>query len=284
MRKLELAFALLASIATACTGELTLGGAAGGASSEGGMPPAGGARTAGAGAAGDGGTGGVGVAGVVAGSTAIGGGKSLALGGSSAAGSFAAGGKSSAAGGKGFAAGGSSTGSEGYPAGAGGAGADAGAAGSRETGSGGSGAGGTGAGGKTTGSGGAGGQCSALPLKCGDRLNHSTTYQGRVNTWSGYGLSQRGESGRETVYAFSSDGECAVIANLKNLTTDLDLFLLLQCSIESNIQASSTPIDLQTVETLSWVNPKATTRYVVVDGYAGAEGSYTLEVDCTCIN
>ena len=51
---------------------------------------------------------------------------------------------------------------------------------------------------------------------------------------------------------------------------------------ERNTVASSTPIDLQTVETVSWMNVPGRTSYVVVDGYAGAEGSYTLEVDCAC--
>jgi hypothetical protein len=46
--------------------------------------------------------------------------------------------------------------------------------------------------------------------------------------------------------------------------------------------ASATPLDLQTVETVQWTNLPDQTNYLVVDGYAGAEGSYTLELDCTC--
>ena len=48
------------------------------------------------------------------------------------------------------------------------------------------------------------------------------------------------------------------------------------------VRAYSTPIDLQTVETVSWTNPAGTTFYLVVDGYGGDHGSYTLQVDCTC--
>ncbi|WP_437535130.1 hypothetical protein WME79_12850 [Sorangium sp. So ce726] len=140
------------------------------------------------------------------------------------------------------------------------------------------------------GAGGAGGTDSgadpcgvALPIACGDRLNHSTTSQGRANEWSGYDRTARAESGRETVYAFSSTAECTVTANLENLATDLDLLLLSACDpIRSNEMASSTPLDLQTVETVSWTSAPGQTFYVVVDGYAGAEGSYTLSVDCTC--
>lgn len=75
---------------------------------------------------------------------------------------------------------------------------------------------------------------------------------------------------------------CKVVATLKDLTTDLDLLLLTGCDPISNRLASSTPIDLQSVETISWTNAPGVTEYFVVDGYSGAEGSYTLEVDCTC--
>lgn len=149
--------------------------------------------------------------------------------------------------------------------------------------------GGIGAGGDPSGAGGGGADGAAdpcggaLPIACGDRLNHSTTSQGRANVWSGYNLTARGESGRETVYTFSSTAECTVTANLDNLTTDLDLLLLSACDpIRSNAMASSTPLDLQTVETVSWTSAPGQTFYVVVDGYAGAEGSYTISVDCAC--
>jgi hypothetical protein len=124
---------------------------------------------------------------------------------------------------------------------------------------------------------------TALPIRCGDRLNHSTVTQGRANTWSAYGRTARSESGRETVYAFASAATCMVTANLRNLTTDLDLLLLSSCDpVTGNVTASSTPLDLQTVETVRWTNLPDQTSYVVVDGYSGSEGSYVLELDCTC--
>lgn len=181
----------------------------------------------------------------------------------SAGGSPAIGGSSGAGGSDGGAGG--RGGADGNPRGAGGGGAG-------------------GAGGQTGGVDGGADACSvALPLTCGDRLNHSTVIQGRANMWLGYNRTARAESGRETIYAFHSPSECVVVANLKNLTTDLDLLLLSACDpISGNTMASSTPLDLQTVETVSWTSLPGKISYVVVDGYAGAEGSYTLEVDCTC--
>jgi hypothetical protein len=107
--------------------------------------------------------------------------------------------------------------------------------------------------------------------------------QGGPNVWSIYGRTARLLSGRETVYSFASAATCTVEVNLKNLTTDLDLLLLSTCDpINGNETFSSTPLDLQTIETLRWTNLPDQIRYVVVDGYGGAEGSYTWEVDCTC--
>lgn len=134
------------------------------------------------------------------------------------------------------------------------------------------------------GAGGADDQCSAaIPLACGDRFDHGTLTQGRPNTWSAYSSTQRAESGRETLYAFSNPNECRVLVRLSNLHTDLDLLLAPRCDSISSSQASSTPLDLQTSETLSWISKEGAIWYVAVDGYAGAEGSYTLEVECACL-
>jgi hypothetical protein len=126
-------------------------------------------------------------------------------------------------------------------------------------------------------------ECSpALPLRCGDRLEHDTRVQGRPNVWSGYNASARLESGAETVYALKTSTACQVETQLYNLTVDLDLFLLTSCGWLANSLASSTPLDLQTVETMSFATQAEQTYFVIVDGYDGDEGSYTLQVDCTC--
>jgi hypothetical protein len=121
-----------------------------------------------------------------------------------------------------------------------------------------------------------------LPLQCGDRLNHSTLVQGRPNVWVGYDVSQRWESGPETIYAFQTPATCQVVARLKNLTVDLDLFLMTSCDPKSATECSSTPLDLQTIETVGFTSQPGRPYFVAVDGYNGAAGSYTLEVDCTC--
>lgn len=114
---------------------------------------------------------------------------------------------------------------------------------------------------------------SPIPLRCGDRLNHSTLVQGRPDTWSTYGCTARWMSGRETIYAFRADSARTVTVRLRNATADLMLIPMQTCAMAScrTIPGSSQSF---TVET-------GNTEYVVVDGYDGEEGSYTLEVDCT---
>lgn len=167
--------------------------------------------------------------------------------------------------------------------GSGGRAGNSGSAGQAGMGSAGIGSAGAGAGGSTEMPDGGGDMCAApLPVQCGDRLQHSTLVQGRADVWRGYNATQRLLSGRETLYALTTPSACSVVAQLQDLTVDLDLLLLTACNPGSNTLASSTPLDLQTVETLRFSAAAAKPLYLVVDGYDGAAGSYTLTVDCTC--
>ncbi len=125
--------------------------------------------------------------------------------------------------------------------------------------------------------------CSgALPISCGEVVNHSTLIEGRRSVWDGYPTTARGLTGPETLYVFSSAGACQVTATLSELTVDLDLLLLTDCTPAANTRSSSTPLDLQTVETVRFTAKGSQTYLLVVDGYASAAGSYTLEIDCAC--
>ena len=136
-----------------------------------------------------------------------------------------------------------------------------------------------------------------MPLRCGDRLAHSTIVQGRAGQWHGYACTQRWESGREAIYAFVTDQDCRVEMRLVDLTEDLDLMLLKDCdptacgacasdadSFANAEECSSIPLDLQDhfVETIDFDALAGQARTVVVDGYTYAEGTYTIEVDCVC--
>jgi hypothetical protein len=106
-----------------------------------------------------------------------------------------------------------------------------------------------------------------LPLQCGDRLSHSTLIQGRPNVWVGYGCSQRWMSGPEAIYFLAPPAGCQATVQLKNLSADLEAFVLPTCSFMSPC---------------SFKPDVGQPTFVVVDGYNGASGTYTLQVDCTC--
>jgi hypothetical protein len=113
-----------------------------------------------------------------------------------------------------------------------------------------------------------------LPLKCGDRLKHSTLVQGRADIWNTYGCTQRWMSGREAIYVIQPPTACQVSVQLKNPSADLDILLLQSCDFMSCTSIPMTPI--------TFAVEAGQPKFLVVDGYNGAAGSYTLEVDCTC--
>ncbi|MBN1655655.1 MAG: BPTI/Kunitz domain-containing protein [Deltaproteobacteria bacterium] len=121
---------------------------------------------------------------------------------------------------------------------------------------------------------------NALPIHCGDRLNHNTNIQGRRDTWYGYDCSQRFESGREAIYVFRSNESCKTVMRLNGITVDIDLFLLDACDPGSCTVASSTPLDIQNIEKVEFQAEEGRSYFAVVDGYDEASGAYSIEVDC----
>ena len=126
---------------------------------------------------------------------------------------------------------------------------------------------------------------AALPIKCGQEVRHSTLVEGRSNLWSAYASTQRLESGPETLYVFSTNDPLVVI-HLGDLTADLDVFLLSSCGSASSIAPLS--LDQSSTRKVFWfefpfVNSTSpeVTYYLVVDGYNGAAGNYTLNLTCT---
>ncbi len=122
----------------------------------------------------------------------------------------------------------------------------------------------------------------ALPLVCGDQLQGNTAVDGQADAWRGYSCSARLESGPEVIYSFISGEDCNVVLTLKDLSSDLDLFLLSACDSFSCIGFMSTPLDIQDEETVNFSAEAGKAYYVVVDGYADAEGTYTLQAACSC--
>jgi hypothetical protein len=126
------------------------------------------------------------------------------------------------------------------------------------------------------------GECvAAMPLRCGDRFAHSTL-SGGESRFDLYACTARSESGPENIYALESDADCRARVSLSELETDIDLFAFDSCDALSCTEASSTPLDLQDVESIELSGAPERTQLVVVDGYNGSSGTYALAVDCLC--
>ncbi|HOC99146.1 MAG TPA: hypothetical protein PKH54_04320 [Myxococcota bacterium] len=119
-----------------------------------------------------------------------------------------------------------------------------------------------------------------LALACGDSFDHDTGVQGRANIWGGYSCTARALSGRETVYLLKTDEHVNVTVTLTNLSVDLDVARLSKCDPFSCRNIASTPLDIQDDEQIQFESGIGHQQYIVVDGYAGATGTYTIGVTC----
>jgi hypothetical protein len=79
------------------------------------------------------------------------------------------------------------------------------------------------------------------------------------------------ESGPERVYRVTATRTGTLQATLSNLSADLDVFILAACDETMCLAAGNTQATRE--------NAPLGTYYVVVDGYAGAHGPYTLTIE-----
>ena len=114
---------------------------------------------------------------------------------------------------------------------------------------------------------------NALPLACGDLYTGTTV--GAGSNSAGYACSGWDESGPEVVHSLTLASPADITVTLSNLSADLDIFILDDCAPGACVAFG----DLSA--TLS--NAQPGTYYLVVDGYQGASGSYTLSVACACL-
>jgi len=121
------------------------------------------------------------------------------------------------------------------------------------------------------GCGGAGLDCgSAVTAYCGASYVGDTT--GSPSNVDYYGCSGWYESGPEDVYVLTTSFTRDIMASLSDLSVDLDVFILSDCD-ENACEAYGDNVAV-------YNDAPAGTYYIVVDGYLGAEGSYTLDITC----
>lgn len=115
--------------------------------------------------------------------------------------------------------------------------------------------------------------CSnAVPLTCGQSVTGSTI--GASSNVPSYPCqSSWDESGPENVYTITTTATGDITATLSASSADVDVFILSSCSASSCLAGGDV--------TATYYNAPAGTYYVVVEGYQGASGTYTLNVACS---
>ena len=88
---------------------------------------------------------------------------------------------------------------------------------------------------------------------------------------SSYSCSGWSETGPEKVHKITTTVSGNITAALSNLASDLDVFILNACNTNSCVAYAT--------NTATYLNAPPGTYYIVVDGYNGVSGSYTLTVN-----
>jgi len=99
----------------------------------------------------------------------------------------------------------------------------------------------------------------------------SETNGGPVSTVDTYNCSSWNESGPEKIHKITTTSTGTIKATLSNMSVDLDVFILDSCQAISCLAFGGTIAEYE--------DAPPGTYYIVVDGYYGAAGAYTLTVD-----
>jgi len=117
---------------------------------------------------------------------------------------------------------------------------------------------------------------SGSPLDCSSpiEISEGTSYNGSTAGSSSniiaYKRSNWYENGPEVVHRISTSFKGTITASLSNLSSDLDVFILSACDPDECLAYGDSAAEL--------ADAPAGTYYIVVDGYYGASGAYTLMV------
>lgn len=115
--------------------------------------------------------------------------------------------------------------------------------------------------------------CTSTPISCGATVSGTTV--GGQSVFSQYNCVSWFESGPEVVYELILSNPSDVSASLSNLSDDMDLFFLDACDTTACLDYGDSNFSL--------ANVPPGTYYLIVDGYLGASGTYTLDLTCTTI-
>lgn len=118
----------------------------------------------------------------------------------------------------------------------------------------------------------------AIPIGCGASDTSTTNAAGSTDAVDGYSCNSFNYVGSEYTYSFTTPIATDVTVNLTNQTVDTDLMILEDTGTACD---SQTCIGYTLSSGTTFAATPGTTYYFVVDGYNGANGTFTLNVACS---
>ena len=118
---------------------------------------------------------------------------------------------------------------------------------------------------------------AAVPIGCDASDTSSSTATGSTDAEDGYSCNSFDYAGPEYTYSFWTPVPTEVTVSLSNETATTDVLVL---EGGNNGCDATTCIGYTLGSGVTFTAKPSTTYYLVVDGYAGAEGSFTLNVAC----
>ncbi len=113
-------------------------------------------------------------------------------------------------------------------------------------------------------------------IGCGESKSTSTTAPGSTSFLDSYSCSPWNESGREYAFIFTAPTDSFVTAALSGLSADLDIFVIEDTGDGCETDDCAEYGDNDT----TFVALAGTTYYVIVDGFNGAQGPFSLQLQC----
>lgn len=113
-------------------------------------------------------------------------------------------------------------------------------------------------------------------IACGQTRSANTSGPAATDRIDGYNCSPWNETGPEYAFVFTAPSSSTVTATLSGLGSDLDIFVLQDQAGRCDSEACIAFGDLSATFSAT----AGQTYYLVVDGYFGAQGPFTLKVTC----
>ena len=117
-------------------------------------------------------------------------------------------------------------------------------------------------------------------LSCGETWSGRNDDEGSTKQIAWYGCTEGTEEGPEMVFSFATDRTEPVVVTLTGLAVDLDLFLMPSADCDGQSCLAASKENDTNDERMEFAAVAGELYTLMVDGYAGGAGPFTLSIAC----